>query len=162
MRYPGAIWRGSASVNYSTELIAHRFVIVHVAQGDGSLSPWFHDPEAHVSAHLWNPKEGPLEQYVDLDYEAFAEMAYNGESISIEHEGYSGERLTHGQVQRLRLLAHFAWREWHIPPVWRKDALGLRGWTSHAALGWDGGDHPGCPGPGIVADVRALLRTVAW
>lgn len=129
-----------------------------MAQGDeAGIVPWFHDAKAQVSSHLFNPKEGPMLQFVDLLEEAFAEMAFNAESWSIEHEGYSGERLTQGQADRIRLAAVFGKRVANIPYLWRPDAFHGPGWTSHGDLGVAGGDHINCPGPGIVADVRAIL-----
>lgn len=162
MLYPHAVWKGAAVQDYSRARIHPRLVVVHVAQGgEAGIVPWFHNPKAEVSAHLFNPKVGPMLQFVDLTQTAYAEMAYNDESISIEHEGFSGERLTVGQVQRLRAAAHFLHRAFGIPPKWRDDAFSGPGWTSHGDLGPEGGDHPQCPGAPIVGDVRALLRTVA-
>ena len=162
MRYPGAIWKGAAWQNYSTTPIHPRLVVVHVAQGsEAGIVPWFHNPAAQVSAHLFNPKVGPMLQFVDLLEEAYAEMAFNGEAISIEHEGFSGERLTRGQVERLRLAAVFFKQAFAIPYVWRPDGFSGPGWTSHGDLGVEGGNHPNCPGEPIVGDVRAILNSLA-
>jgi hypothetical protein len=157
-RYPSAIWKGAAWQNYSTTPITPRLGILHVVQGDeAGIVPWFHDPRAIVSAHLFNPKEGPMLQFVDLLEEAYAECAFNGESWSMEHEGYSGERMTHGQAERFRLFAVCAKKVAGIPYTWRPDAFHGPGWTSHGDLGIAGGDHINCPGPGIVEDARAIL-----
>lgn len=156
-RYPGAIWKGAATQDFSTAAITPRLVVVHVAQGsEEGIVPWFHNPSAQVSAHLFSPKVGPMLQFVDLTEEAYAECAFNAEAWSIEHEGFSGESLTVGQRDRIRNLAIFA-KHVGIPYVWRNDAFHGPGWTSHGDLGVEGGDHPSCPGPGIVTDVQHIL-----
>lgn len=161
MIYPHAIWKGAAPENYSTQRITPRFVVIHVAQGSvEGITPWFHNPAAQVSAHFFNPKNGPVLQFVDTDQMAYAEMAYNNESISIEHEGYSGEHLTAVQLDNLARLLEWLKKVYKIPTIWRPNALGKPGIVSHGSLGVAGGDHPDCPGVNIDDDVRNLTNRI--
>ena len=158
-RCPFAIWRGANQVNYSTQRITPRFIVIHVMQGSESgADAWFHDPRAIVSAHFGVAKSGLIEQYVDTNEEAYAEMAFNAVGISIEHEGYSGEHLTPAQLMADARLFEWAHRVHHIPLEWRRDAYGRGGVVSHGELGVSGGNHPHCPGLPIQDDVRNLLN----
>jgi hypothetical protein len=159
VRYPHAIWKGASSSDFSAGKITPRFVVIHIAQGSSQgTTAWFHNPEAQVSAHFMNPKAGPMLQYVDTDQEAWAEMAYNGVGISVEHEGYSGEHLTATQLDNLARLLEWTKKVYRIPTIWRPDAFGASGIVSHGSLGVAGGDHPDCPGINIDNDVRNLTN----
>ena len=160
MRYPHAIWKGGIPPeNYSPTRISPRFVVIHVAQGSAEgIVPWFHDPSAQVSAHFFNPKSGPVLQFVDTDQEAYAEMAWNGVGISIEHEGFSGEHLTAVQLDNLARLLEWIKANYKIPTIWRPTGYGKPGIVSHGSLGVAGGDHPDCPGVNIDDDVRNLTN----
>lgn len=159
MRYPHAIWKGAAPENFSTVKITPKFVVIHVAQGsEAGITPWFHDPAAQVSAHFFNPKAGPMLQFVDTDQEAYAEMAWNGVGISVEHEGYSGEHLTAVQLDNLARLLEWTNKVYKIPTIWRPNGYGQGGIVSHGSLGVAGGDHPDCPGINIDNDVRNLTN----
>lgn len=164
MRYPHAIWKGADARDFNASVrINPRFWAIHVAQGSATgTTNWFHNPNSQVSAHFMNPKEGPLLQYVDTYWEAYAEMAFNGEMLSIEHEGFSGEHLNNNQMNNLFHL--FIWGRdnprLRIPPVWRNDPYHRGGVVSHSELGVKGGNHPGCPGLHIVQDVKTILREV--
>ncbi len=159
MRYPNAVWQGAADANYSHFQITPKFIVVHIMQGsEAGTDAWFHNPRAIVSSHFGVSRRGIVEQYVDTNQEAYAEMAYNGVGISVEHEGYSGQHLSVQQVQADMKL--FAWiaRAHRIPLVWRPNGLGASGVVSHGELGVSGGDHPYCPGEPIVTDIKAMLR----
>jgi hypothetical protein len=164
MRYPHAIWKGANDRNFTTSVhVIPRFWAVHVAQGAaGGTINWFHNPNAQVSSHFLNPKVGPIDQFVDTYWEAYAEMAFNGEMLSVEHEGFSGEHLNNNQMDNLFHLV--LWGRDHpklrIPPIWRPNAFGKGGVVSHSELGVQGGNHPGCPGLPIIHDVQAVLREV--
>ena len=157
-RYPNAKWMGADPKNYSTAQIRPKFIVCHVMQGsEAGTNSWFHNPNAIVSAHFGVSKTGVVEQYVDTEFEAYAEMAYNGVGISVEHEGYSGEHLTRSQIEADRKL--FAWikKVHRIPLIWRETPYGRGGVVSHGELGVAGGDHLLCPGAPIIADIRTLL-----
>jgi N-acetyl-anhydromuramyl-L-alanine amidase AmpD len=159
VRYPHAIWKGANAANYSTNRITPRLVIIHVAQGsEAGIVPWFHNPAAQVSSHFFNPFAGPMLQFVDTNQEAYAEMAFNGEAISIEHEGFTGEHLNDHQLENLAVLLPWVRAHHGVTLKWRNDPYSGSGVTGHSNLGIAGGNHPHCPGLPIEADVRNLLN----
>lgn len=166
MRYPHAIWRGANDTDFSRQRIRPRFIVAHVMQGtEAGTDAWFHNPASRVSAHFGVAKSGLVEQYVDTDYEAYAEMAYNGVGISIEHEGYSGQHLTADQMNADARLFEWIRSTAGVPLLWREDGLGGPGVVGHGELGLAGGDHLDCPGTAIKDDVRAILNKLqrpAW
>ena len=159
-RYPNAKWMGASPENYSTARIHPKFIVCHVMQGSESgTENWFHNPQAIVSAHFGVSKTGLVQQYVDTWNEAYAEMAYNGLAVSVEHEGYSGQHLTEAQVVADRRL--FAWinKVHRIPLIWRANPYGRGGVVSHGELGVAGGDHLLCPGDPIIWDIQKMIRS---
>jgi hypothetical protein len=159
VRYPHAIWQGANEQDFSRARIRARFVVVHVEQGtEAGTDAWFHNPSARVSAHFGVAKTGLVQQFVDTDFEAYAEMAYNGVGISIEHEGYSGQHLTADQMNADVKLLTWINATTRIPLIWRLDGLGAPGVVGHGELGLAGGDHLDCPGTPIKNDIRNLLN----
>jgi N-acetyl-anhydromuramyl-L-alanine amidase AmpD len=158
-RYPNAIWRGANDEDFSRAVISPRFIVIHVEQGsEAGTSSWFHNPSSQVSAHFGVAKSGQVEQFVDTKYEAYAEMAYNGVGISIEHEGFSGQRLTDQQIDADARLLLWINQTHGVPLKWQINALHRGGVVGHGELGVAGGDHLDCPGIPIKDDVRNLLN----
>ena len=159
-RYPKAQWIGCNPHNYSIEPIKHKFVVIHVAQGDnqGGTDSWFQNPSAVVSAHFSIAKDGTVHQYVDTNQMAYTEMAYNSESISIEHSGYTGDFLTPQQIasdRELLLWIHETHKIRMVHTTNPNDPLG--GVIGHGELGVLGGNHPLCPGAHILSDIVRIL-----
>ena len=158
-RYPNAIWKGANDEDYSRAHITPRFIVIHVEQGsETGTDAWFHDPQSQVSAHFGVSKLGVVSQFVDTAYEAYAECAYNGVGISIEHEGYSGEHLTYQQIDADARLLMWINETHGVPLRWQVNALHRGGVVGHGELGVSGGDHLDCPGIPIKDDVRNLLN----
>ena len=89
-----ATWRGTDLPNEGGAITpgAVTRIVVHVMQGTlEGTDAWFHNKDSQVSAHFGVGREGEIYQWVALDRVAWAEMAYNETSWSIEHEGFSGE-----------------------------------------------------------------------
>jgi hypothetical protein len=157
--YPGAIWRGPVP-NVGGSMGVVRLGVVHIMQGTmAGTDATFKNPANEVSAHFGNPKDGTEPyQWVDTAVVAWAEAAYNGEAISIEHEGDTGDSLTTGQfandVDLVRWLAANGG-----PPIRMADGPDdpLGGWIGHGELGIAGGNHPDCPGAPILAQWPAVL-----
>ena len=163
MRYPGAIWKGAAPTNWQPTRIAPKFIVEHVAQGEdlSGLDSWFQNPHAIVSAHFGIGKDGTIHQYVDTDYMAYAEMAWNDRAISIEHLGVSGDHLTPEQQQAEITLWLWLEKTHHIRLVRTSnpnDPAG--GIIGHGELGVAGGNHPNCPGLPILADIAQMLGEI--
>jgi murein L,D-transpeptidase YcbB/YkuD len=159
MRYQHAQWKGAHPNNFSTTRNVPKFIVIHVTSGDslGGTDSWFQNPKAQVSAHFCIGKDGQVHQYVDTDQVAYAEMAWNDKSISIEHSGHSGDSLTPAQLASLKGLLTWINMNYKIPLVRTKNGHGFSGIIGHGELGVDGGNHPNCPGKNILKSVETLL-----
>lgn len=136
-----------------------RLFVVHVAQGSSQsgIDAWFKDPKAQVSAHFSVSRFGTVHQHVPLTRIAWAERDYNDVAVSIEHLGFSGDKLTRPQLAAsLRLLT---WLHQQFPqvPLRRTAATTGLGVIGHGELGIAGGDHPSCPGEPILAQFAKAL-----
>ena len=160
-RFPLATWKGPIpNENHAGMVFPIQGLVLHVEQGsETGTSSWFHNPGAQASAHFGNPKKGPLDQWVDTNDEAWAEMAGNRRWISVEHEGFSGEQLTETQLENdAHLLAWIHLNYPHVLLQLTNDPL--NGW----GLGWHGmggeawGGHLDCPGPGIIAARTSIVN----
>lgn len=170
-RYGPATWRGDDLPNVGGEILASdiRRVVLHVMQGTlEGTDAWFHNKDAQVSAHFGIGKKGELYQWVELDREAWAEMAYNGNSWSIEHEGDSGDLLTEMQLTKslelTRWLCTLIDKERELPAGRAAHVVtspGAVGVISHGDLGMAGGNHPECPGAPIMHQFDVSLGHVA-
>src|SRR5258708_16852944 len=106
-RYPLALWK-PINVNYSKGGNVPRLHIVHIMQGTlAGTDAWFRDPISTVSAHFGVGKDGTVIQWVNTEDTAWHAVAANHKSIGVEHEGFSGEPLTHLQLQATAEL--FGW-----------------------------------------------------
>ncbi len=142
---------------------AVRLFVIHVAQGSSQsgIDSWFKNPRAQVSSHFSVSRLGVIHQHVNLETTAWAEADYNDVAISIEHLGYSGQRLTRLQLRSsLRLLKWLHAEYPHVPLHRTADPHG-HGVIGHGELGVKGGDHPDCPGWPILAQFNVALRTHA-
>ena len=158
-RYPLGTWRGQV-VNHGGPLGPVRFFVVHVMQGTlAGTDAWFHEARAQVSAHFGVGRDGQVLQWVDVSTTAWAEMAYNDRSISIEHEGYSGEVLTRRQLAASTDLLRWLAAQFPGVPLQRTADPNGRGVIGHGELGVLGGDHPDCPGTPILHQLNVALRT---
>lgn len=124
---PPIKWLGAHAHNYAEDRdgIRPEALVLHIAEGFlAGMDAWFANPTAGVSAHFGVGKAGEIHQYVRVEDTAFAngnrEQGYtarlidenpgvnpNKWSISIEHEGRTGETLTPAQWAASTRLA--AW-----------------------------------------------------
>ena len=123
--------------------------ILHVAESSGSLYHYFNgltSPNRKFS-HLWVGRNGRIEQYGDLSYKSWAQVAGNGAWWSVETEGFATEPLTDAQIAALA-----AWHVW----CGASDTLAYspRGYGigTHSMGGAAWGGHE-CPG-----EIRAAQR----
>jgi peptidoglycan hydrolase-like protein with peptidoglycan-binding domain len=158
--YPDAQWHGPVP-NQGGAMGQIRLGVVHIMSGSqAGTDSWFHNPSAQVSAHFGIAKDGTVFQWVDTNTIAWAEANYNGEAISIEHEGQSGEQLTFAQAVALSKLMAWLWQTHQIPLARTSDPNG-HGWIGHGELGAAGGAHPNCPGQPILDQLPTVLKA-AW
>lgn len=98
--YPGASVRLiSKSYISGLRITSYNRINLHVAAGYGSLYGFFNQPK-RASSHFWVAKSGLVEQYVDTQYRAEADLHGNDATVSIETES-KGEAWTEQQVQSL-------------------------------------------------------------
>lgn len=156
-QYPKAQWHGPVP-NQGGPMGTVRLIVLHVMQGTlTGTDGWFHDPVAQVSAHFGVGKDGTVLQWVDTSTVAWAEEQYNGEAISIEHEGDTGETLTTAQAKASLDLV--AWLRTIYPtiPLQMTDDPNGTGLIGHGELGMAGGNHPDCPGQPILDQYKLLI-----
>lgn len=160
-RYPGATWKGPVP-NMNAGGNSPRLFVVHIMEGslDGCDS-WFHNPDAEASSNFGNGKDGRLFQWVGTADTAWAQAAYNHVSVSVEHEGETGDHLTPEQLENDAQLLAWAHRVHGIPLQVTNDPAGS-GVIGHGLLGVAGGDHPDCPGQPILDARQAIVdRAIA-
>lgn len=160
--YPGALYVPDNPANNGSTLdVADvRLIVVHVAQASSqsSIDSWFGDPRAQVSAHFSVSRLGRIHQYVPLNRVAWAQEDYNGVAWSIEHVGFSGQRLTHLQIDAsIRLMRYLHKLAPHVP-LHRTANPDHAGVIGHGELGVAGGNHPDCPGTPILYQFNVALR----
>jgi len=130
---------------------------MHSAAGRGSLYNFFLG-SSNLESHFWISNTGLIEQYVDTNVRADANLKANGFAISVETESSPAatERWTPEQAAALVALGDWAAREHGIPrvqiPTWNGAGFG---W--HIMFGAPGPWTPvakSCPGPARVPQAR--------
>ncbi|MFA6071560.1 MAG: N-acetylmuramoyl-L-alanine amidase [Janthinobacterium sp.] len=154
---PNIKWIGSP--NFSSSTGDKKIAIVdHIMAGSlYGTDSWFQNPASQVSSHFGVGKNGEIHQYVDLKNPAWANGGVdkpnwpllipgvnpNYYTVSIEHEGYSGDVMPEAQYQATLVLHR-----------WLIDVLGLEV-TAHTIIGHyriDSVNKSGCPGAGFPWD----------
>jgi hypothetical protein len=126
-------------------------VVEHVTAGEGDPYYEFANPNNEVSSHfgIGNGKggmaDGLVEQYVDTQYQSWAQSAGNVNYLSVETEGMPDEPLTGNQVLSFAGIMAWAHTLYGIPLV-STDTPGQKGLITHGAGGMAWGGHYGCPG----------------
>jgi hypothetical protein len=156
--YPAATWRGSP--NYWTGRNGQNVVAIcdHIMQSlIESANSWFHNPDAEASAHFGVAQDGRIWQWVRVKNAAWANGITNKSdvgvawlqkalkqginpnllTVSIEHEGYSGQVMPDRQFQSTLKLHKFLITMFNIP-VDREHII------AHAQI--DSVNRPNCPG----------------
>lgn len=128
---PAMIWVGSP--NYDAGRAGQKVLAIVDHIMDGTLvgtDSWFQNPNAQASAHFGVGKNGEIHQYVDINNKAWANGIVNRPdwplliagvnpnlyTVSIEHEGNSGDALTEAQYQSSLALHRWLCSELGITP----------------------------------------------
>lgn len=145
--------------------IVPRVFIMHSAAGRGSLYHFFLN-SSNLESHFWIGTDGTIEQYVDTEVRADANLKANSFAISVETESSPAatEPWPVAQAAALVRLGDWAAREHGIPrvqtPTW--DGAGF-GW--HVMFGAPGPWTPvakSCPGPARAAQAqREIIPAIA-
>jgi len=163
-RYAGATWRGDNVPNETPHaMLGHIGLVLHIQQGtEAGTDSWFHNPSSKVSAHFGNPKTGRLEQWVDTDDRAWAEVAGNPYWVSVENEGNSGDALTASQLENLAELLAWLHTVYDVPlQISDNPIAGVPGLTGHGLGGAAFGGHYDCPGAPILAQRPQIIARAA-
>ncbi len=106
-----------------------RRVTVHIAVTD---APDIYGPgkgPGGTYAHCYNPVSGSLLQHQELHRRTYADLGGNGSTISVEHQGRPGDRMSANQIDNLaRLFAH-AVTEYGVPNR-------IATWNDTSGLAW--------------------------
>lgn len=154
---PTIIWKGSPHFS-SPKGYKTLAIVDHIMAGTLSgTDSWFANPASKVSSHFGVGKNGEIHQYVDLNNPAWANGGVNKPAwpllipglnpnyytVSIEHEGNSGDVMSEAQYQ-----ATLALHRWLIEtqgiPVTRDNIIG------HYRI--DSVNKANCPGTGFPWD----------
>ncbi|KUO73433.1 MAG: N-acetylmuramoyl-L-alanine amidase [Desulfosporosinus sp. BRH_c37] len=157
MLKPTIIWKGSP--NFSSPKGYKILAIVdHIMSGTlAGTDAWFANPASKVSSHFGVGKNGEINQYVDLKNPAWANGGVNKPSwpllisgvnpnyytVSIEHEGDSGDVMPEAQYQATLALHRWLVETFGIP-VTRDNIIG------HYRI--DSVNKSRCPGTGFPWD----------
>lgn len=152
-RYPAAKWAGPIPNKTKAGVVRPPLgLVLHVEEGtEGGTSSWFHNPAAQASAHFGaGPAAAdlspvPLDQWVELDDRAWAEVAGNSRWISVETAGHSSEPMDHNQLLQIAQL--YAWLHEHAGvPFHTSESPTEPGFGWHGMGGEAWGGHFDCPG----------------
>lgn len=161
-RFPEARWRGPVP-NETDGRMVRPFLglVLHIEEGtEAGTDAWFHNPKAEASAHFGNPRTGQLDQFVDTNDKAWAEVAGNSYWVSVEHEGHSGDLLTASQLENdAHLLAWLHTTEG--VPLQITDDPNRSGLGTHAMGGSAWGGHTSCPGSPIAGQRQQIIDRAA-
>lgn len=85
--YPGALYRPITADKGRKRLTEHNRVNLHVAVSNGDSLYGYFNKSGIPDSHFYVRKSGVVEQYVDTDWQAFADLNGNDATISIETAG---------------------------------------------------------------------------
>lgn len=151
-----AAWQGN-SPNNSGRRVRTKGLVLHIAEGsyEGTIA-WGKNPSAGVSYHFVIARDGRIAQTLDTDLIAWTQVDGNGEWLSVEFEGHTGDRLTEpmlAAVSRLYARVHAVYGS----PFVNATHPGMSGLGHHSMGGAAWGNHPACPGAPIIAQKPEIL-----
>jgi len=156
-RWDIAEWVGPTPNRTTGGMVESRGLVIHIMQGsyDGSIA-WGKNPASSVSFHFATRGDGHIGQLVDTADAAWTQANGNGHWISVENEGYSGTRLTDGQVDAVARIYARGVQEygWPLQITDSPTGRGL-GWHGMGGTAWGG--HFDCPGEPIKAQRGEIL-----
>lgn len=176
--YPHAVVK---IVRFHRRKIKPNRVNLHTAVSNSTtLFPFFNKPK-QVCSHFYVREDGTVEQYVDTQFQAAADLQGNGDTISIETwDGY--KRLwfksedippwTSAQVVAMANLLAWVHRVHDIPLVFVTDSLpGRRGvgyhrqgidpWRVNGGLRYSNAYGKVCPGDERIKQVEGIVQLAA-
>jgi hypothetical protein len=168
---PGAAWRPIPVSPSRPRRAKGRAVVFHVAASEAtSLFGYF--STASVDSHFYVARDGTIEQYVDTDLQAYASLAANASTISVETQGGvtnpDGEPWTEAQVQSLARIARWAHDTEGVPLTLMPDSrpssrgvgwhrLGIDPWRITGGEVWSSSRGKLCPGAAKIGQVPRVV-----
>lgn len=155
MSKPNMIWVPSPNCSLSSKKLKTIAIVDHIMSGTlAGTDAWFANPASQVSSHFGVGKNGEIHQYVDLGNPAWANGSVNKPdwplliagvnpnyyTVSIEHEGQSGDVMPEAQYQATLALHRWLIKTLGIP-VTRDNIIG------HYRI--DSVNKANCPGSGF-------------
>jgi hypothetical protein len=137
-------------------------LVLHIQVGhENGTFAQFNLVNGGASSHFGNPKRGLLEQFVDTNDKAWAQVAGNAHWISVENEGFPGDSLTESQIENVANL--MGWLHWNENvPLKLADSPEDFGLGYHAMGKKAWGNHLGCPGKPILAQRLLILERAGF
>jgi hypothetical protein len=134
---------------YSPVLISQDLVFVHMMEcGAAGSVAWLCSGAVKASAHLCMSEDGALVyQLVPLQFEAWAQCAFNRRGVSLEIPGFTAQGIPDARWRAAARIVAWLCRTYGVPPVWARGGQG-RGVCQHHDLGAAGGGHVDCSGIG--------------
>lgn len=138
--------------------ITPRVAILHSAAGKGSLHGFFLN-SSNLESHFWVGEDGTIEQYIDTNVRADANLNANGYAISIETESTVAATERWNPVQAAAIVRLLEWICTEHPEVARRQV----GAPAGSGIGWHimfGAPgpwtpvHKSCPGPARIIQAR--------
>jgi N-acetylmuramoyl-L-alanine amidase-like protein len=151
----------SRNFNHGGMIRPLRGLVLHIQGGheDGTFGT-FNTAGSRRSAHFGNPKQGRLEQFVDTDDMAWAQVAGNPFWISVENEGFGGDSLTPSQLDNVATL--LGWLHWNEQvPLKIAETPNDYGLGYHA-MGKAAWGATGCPGKSILIQRPLILERAGF
>lgn len=129
MSTPNIKWIGSPNFSAKSKKLKTVAIVNHIMSGSlTGTDSWFANPASKVSSHFGVGKNGEIHQYVDLknpawanggvnkpDWSLYSGLNPNNYTVSIEHEGESGDVMPEAQYQATLALHRWLIGELGIP-----------------------------------------------
>jgi N-acetylmuramoyl-L-alanine amidase len=183
--YPGAIRKVVA--RHRTAMARYRGICNHVAVSEAASLFNYFNQAGNPTSHFYVRRDGNVEQYVDTQFQAPANLEGNPSLVSIETQGgvqnVDREPWTAAQLETLAGIAAWAHRVHGIPLVAMADSrpsttgigyhrLGIEPWRVDGGETWSSAYGKVCPGAAKIAQIPGIIRrardlqggdgTMAW
>lgn len=131
--YPGAIRKPITASKGRDRLTVWNRMNLHVAVSEAETLHHVFNVPKQVDSHFYVRRSGAIEQYVDTDWQAFADLEGNDATISVETQGMGGGGWTEEQRESLARLYAWAVRTHGIA---KKMATSSKIGTESKGLSW--------------------------
>lgn len=106
-RFPGAIWKPITADKDRQRLTAYNRMNLHIAVSEAASLHSYFNQRGIPDSHFYVRRDGTVEQYVDTNLRAFADLEGNDATLSVETQGMGDGTWTAQQCEALAQL--FAW-----------------------------------------------------